>query len=342
MRSDIKIAVVGATGAVGEVMLDILAERGFKANQVTALASRQSEGSEVSFGRRELTVQCLDDFDFSGTDYGLFSAGGSTSEKYAPRAVAAGCTVIDNTSAFRLNDDIPLIVPEVNGALLENFNQPGIIANPNCSTIQMVVALEPIQRKYGIRRIDVATYQAVSGAGRKAQEELARQTMQKLTFQEIECKQFSQQMVFNVLPQIDVLQDNGYSREEMKMHWETQKIFADDSIAVNATAVRVPVFFGHAEAVHLETVSPFDLDEVEELLRTADGVVYVPNLDATAHPTPAIHAAGEDPVFVGRLRRDHSRELGMNLWVVADNIRKGAALNAVQIMEMLESKHTGR
>lgn len=339
MRSDLKVAVVGATGAVGEVMLEILAERGLQYNQVVALASRASEGSKVSCGRRELTVQCLDDFDFSSVDYGLFSAGGSISEKYAPQAVAAGCTVIDNTSAFRLVDTIPLIVPEVNGELLKSFKQPGIIANPNCSTIQMVVALAPIQRKYGIRRIDVATYQAVSGAGRKAQEELARQTMQKLTFQEVECKQFSQQMVFNVLPQIDVLQDNGYSREEMKMHWETQKIFSDDLMAVNATAVRVPVFFGHAEAIHLETASPFDLDAVEELLRSAEGVVYVPNLDAAEHPTPAVHAAGEDPVFVGRLRRDHSRELGLNLWVVADNIRKGAALNAIQIMEMLESNH---
>ncbi len=342
MRSDLKLAVVGATGAVGEAMLSILAEHGIKHKQVVALASRQSEGMQVDFGTRQLKVQCLDDFDFAEVDYGLFSAGGSISEKYAPRAVAAGCTVIDNTSAFRLDDDIPLIVPEVNGDLLKSFQKPGIIANPNCSTIQMVVALEPIQRVYGIRRIDVATYQAVSGAGRKAQEELARQTAQKLTFQEIECKQFSQQMVFNVLPQIDVLQENGYSREEMKMHWETQKIFSDECIAVNATAVRVPVFFGHAEAVHLETISPFELEDIEALLRTAAGVSYIPNLNASEHPTPAVHAAGKDPVFVGRLRRDHSRESGLNMWVVADNIRKGAALNAVQIMEMLESHHSGR
>lgn len=340
MNSKLKIAVVGATGAVGEVLLDILSERGFKHTQITALASARSAGSRVNFGRRELTVQCLDDFDFSTVDYGLFSAGATASLKYAPQAVAAACTVIDNTSAFRLDDAIPLIVPEVNGDLLKNFKRPGIIANPNCSTIQMVVALEPIQRKYGIRRIDVATYQAVSGAGRKAQEELAQQTMQKMSFQDIECQQFSQQMVFNVLPQIDVLESNGYSREEMKMHWETRKIFADETIAVNATAVRVPVFFGHAEAIHLETALPFELDDVEALLRAAAGLSYTANLDGAEHPTPAVHAAGQDPVFVGRLRRDHSRDQGMNLWVVADNIRKGAALNAIQIMEMLESERT--
>ncbi|MCF6264014.1 MAG: aspartate-semialdehyde dehydrogenase [Xanthomonadales bacterium] len=337
MSSNLKIAVVGATGTVGEVILDILSEHGFKHTQISALASKRSEGNSVNFGRRELTIQCLDDFDFCSVDYGLFSAGSSISKKYAPLAVAAGCTVIDNSSAFRLDEAIPLIVPEVNGALLKDFKRPGIIANPNCSTIQMVVALESIQRKYGIRRIDVATYQAVSGAGRKAQEELAKQTMQKMSFQDIECQQFSQQMVFNVLPQIDVLQENGYSGEEMKMHWETRKIFSDESIVVNATAVRVPVFFGHAEAIHLETVSPFELDDVEQLLRAAPGVVYTANLEGGEHPTPAVHAAGEDPVFVGRLRRDHSRDLGMNLWVVADNIRKGAALNAIQIMQVLET-----
>ncbi len=336
MNKDIKIAIVGATGAVGEVLLDILSDLGVQKKQITALASHASIGNTVDFGRQEINVHCLDDFDFNGIDYALFSAGAAVSEKYAPQAVAAGCTVIDNTSAFRMLDDIPLIIPEVNGELLEKFQRPGIIANPNCSTMQMLVALAPIYKNFGIERINVATYQAVSGAGRKAQEELARQAVQKLNFQDIENTQFEQQMIFNVLPQIDVLEDNGYSREEMKMHWETQKILGSDKVSVNATAVRVPVFFGHAEAVHLETSEPFELEVVEDLLRQADGVEYVPNIDASTHPTPAVHAAGTDPVFVGRLRRDHSNDKGLNMWVVADNVRKGAALNAIQIMQKLE------
>ncbi len=339
MNKNIKVAVVGATGAVGEVLLSILADSGLRCQQVVALASRKSEGSEVDFGRQQVSVRCLDDFDFSETDYALFSAGGAISETYAPKAVAAGCTVIDNTSAFRLQVDVPLIIPEVNGDLLKEFKRPGIIANPNCSTIQMLVALAPIHQHFEIERVNVATYQAVSGAGRKAQEELARQAVQKLSFQEIESTQFDQQMIFNVLPQIDVLEDNGYSREEMKMHRETQKIFASDSISVNATAVRVPVFFGHAEAIHLETRKPFELNTVEKLLRRADGVEYLPNLDGGQHPTPAVHAAGADSVFVGRLRRDHSHPRGLNMWVVADNVRKGAALNAIQIMQKLDELH---
>ncbi len=336
MNKNLKIAIVGATGAVGEVLLDILADLGVHRNQLVALASSTSIGSAVDYGRQEITVTCLDDFDFNGIDYALFSAGGSVSEVYAPKAVAAGCTVIDNTSAFRMHDDIPLIIPEVNGDLLQEFQRPGIIANPNCSTIQMLVALAPIYKSFGIERINVATYQAVSGAGRKAQEELAHQAVQKLSFQEIESTQFDQQMIFNVLPQIDVLEDNGYSREEMKMHRETQKILASDTVSVNATAVRVPVFFGHAEAVHLETSKAFEIEAVEELLRQAEGVEFVANTDAASHPTPAVHAAGADPVFVGRVRRDHSNNKGLNMWVVADNVRKGAALNAIQIMQKLE------
>lgn len=337
MNKNLKLAIVGASGAVGEVMLSILAEHGFHRQQVAALASSASVGKSVEFGRHEITIDCLDDFDFATTDYALFSAGAEVSARYAPQAVAAGCTVIDNTSAFRLQADIPLIVPEVNGHLLRAFKQPGIIANPNCSTIQMLVAVAPIHQHFGIERINVATYQAVSGAGRKAQEELAKQALQKFNFQEIENTQFDQQMIFNVLPQIDVLEENGYSREEMKMHRETQKILASDTVSVNATAVRVPVFFGHAEALHLETSKPFKLDTVEQLLQQAEGVEYIPNLNGATHPTPVGHAAGADPVFVGRLRRDHSHSRGLNMWVVADNVRKGAALNAIQIMQKLDA-----
>jgi aspartate-semialdehyde dehydrogenase len=332
-----KIAVVGASGAVGEVILSILAERGHREDRVTALASERSLGREIDFGNVELTVDDLATFDFTGTDYALFSAGGSVSEEYAPRAVAAGAIVIDNTSAFRYDDEIPLVVPEVNPQALDEITAGAIIANPNCSTIQMVVALAPIHRAVGIARINVATYQAVSGAGQQGMHELALQTAARLNFNEPEVSKFAQPIAFNVLPQIDEMLDNGYSREEMKMVWETQKIFSDPDILVNATAVRVPVFFGHSEAVHFETREEISVEKVRELLEQAAGVEVLEGEDMI-HPTAVTHAAGKDSVFVGRLRRDITHPRGINMWVVADNVRKGAALNAVQIMDYLEEK----
>jgi aspartate-semialdehyde dehydrogenase len=336
MKNERKIAVIGATGAVGEVMLSILAERGHAAENVTALASERSAGKQVEFGNRSLVTQELAAFDFAGIDYALFSAGGSVSEAHAPRAAAAGAIVIDNTSAFRYVDEIPLVVPEVNPHMLEGIGPGAIIANPNCSTIQMLVALAPIQREVGISRINVATYQSVSGAGAAALRELGEQTIERLNFREPTLNKFAQPIAFNVLPQIDTMQENGYTREEMKMVWETQKIFEDPDVLVNATAVRVPVFFGHSEAVHIETREDISVERVRELLKNAEGVVVVEG-ENMIHPTAVTHAAGQDPVFVGRLRRDISHPRGIDMWVVADNIRKGAALNAVQIMDRLET-----
>jgi aspartate-semialdehyde dehydrogenase len=329
------IAVVGASGAVGEVMLSILAERGHAADHVTALASERSAGTRVEYGNTRLAVRDLAKFDFSDVDYALFSAGGSVSKEFAPIAAEAGAIVIDNTSAFRYDDDIPLVVPEVNAHVLRNIEAGAIIANPNCSTIQMVVALAPIHRAAGIDRVNVATYQSVSGAGRMGMQELANQTAQRLNFKELESRKFAQPIAFNVLPQIDEMLDNGYSREEMKMVWETQKIFEDPDVRVNATAVRVPVFFGHSEAVHCETREDISVEAVRELLEQAPGVEVVEGVDMI-HPTPVTHGAGTDPVYVGRLRRDISHPRGISMWVVADNVRKGAALNAVQIMDWLE------
>ena len=336
MKNERKIAVIGATGAVGEVMLSILAELGHAAENVTALASERSAGKQVEFGDRSLVTQELAAFDFAGIDYALFSAGGSVSEAHAPRAAAAGAIVIDNTSAFRYVDEIPLVVPEVNPHALADVRPGAIIANPNCSTIQMLVALAPIQREVGISRINVATYQSVSGAGAAALRELGEQTIERLNFREPTLNKFAQPIAFNVLPQIDSMQENGYTREEMKMVWETQKIFEDPDVLVNATAVRVPVFFGHSEAVHIETREEISVERVRELLANAEGVVVVEG-ENMIHPTAVTHAAGQDPVFVGRLRRDISHPRGIDMWVVADNIRKGAALNAVQIMDRLET-----
>lgn len=330
-----RIAVVGASGAVGEVMLSILAERGHPARNVRALASERSAGGLVDYGNKQLVIGDLAEFDFTTVDYALFSAGGAVSKQYAPPAAEAGAVVIDNTSAFRYDDHIPLVVPEVNAHALEGITIGAIIANPNCSTIQMLVALAPIQRAVGIARINVATYQSVSGAGRRGLHELATQTAARLSFQEIEISKFAQPIAFNVLPQIDEMLDNGYTREEMKMVWETQKIFEDPNVLVNATAVRVPVFYGHSEAVHLETRDFIEIDEVRRLLREAPGVELVEG-QGMIHATPVTHAAGKDPVFVSRLRRDLSHPRGISMWVVADNVRKGAALNAVQIMERLE------
>lgn len=341
MTRQLKIAVVGATGAVGETMLSILAERlGTKDHEVHALASERSLGKQVEFGRKQLDVEDLATFDFSGIDYALFSAGGSISREHAPRACEAGAIVIDNTSEFRYVDDIPLVVPEVNGHLLDDAGPGTLIANPNCSTIQMVVALAPIHRAVGIERVNVCTYQSVSGAGRQGMEELARQTADRLNLKEVKPSKFAQPIAFNVLPAIDTLQDNGYTREEMKMHWETRKILEDDAIAVNATAVRVPVFFGHAEAVHLETRDEISIAEVAALLNDAQGVHLAESDDPGQAPTPSA-TAGQDGVFVGRLRRDLSHPKGIDLWVVADNVRKGAALNAVQILQAIEARADG-
>jgi aspartate-semialdehyde dehydrogenase len=335
MKHHPNVAVVGASGAVGEVMLSILADRGMRVDHVRAVASERSAGEDVEFGNAQLTIEDLANFDFSAVEYALFSAGGSISKTYAPKAAAAGAIVIDNTSAFRYDDQIPLVVPEVNAHALDNVRAGSIIANPNCSTIQMVVALAPIQAAAGIARINVATYQSVSGAGRGGLRELAVQTSQRLNFKEPDVSAFAQPIAFNVLPQIDEMMENGYSREEMKMVWETQKIFEDPEVGVNATAVRVPVFYGHSEAVHVETRTDIGIGEVRALLEKAPGVELLEG-EGGIHPTAVTHAAGKDPVYVGRLRRDISHPRGISMWVVADNVRKGAALNAVQIMDCLE------
>src|SRR3990167_2016838 len=326
------IAVVGATGVVGENILSILAERKFPVETIHQLASDRSLGKTVNFGRKILDVEMLEGFDFKGVDIAFFSAGGEISKQYVPIAAAAGAVVIDNTSAFRYENDIPLVVPEVNPSAVKDYKNRHIIANPNCSTIQMVVALKPIYDAYGIERITVATYQAVSGAGRRAIEELSNQVQQMFRLEEMERTIFNKQIAFNVLPEIDVFLENGFTKEEMKMVWETKKIFGDDSIQVNATALRVPVFFGHSEAIFVETKKALgSLEEIYALLEKAEGVCLMQK----DYPTPALNAAHHDDVFVGRVRKDLTKDNALNLWVVADNIRKGAALNAVQIAELL-------
>ena len=335
MSKTVDVAVVGATGAVGEVMISILEQRDFPVGILYPLASERSAGTTISFRGKSMLVQNLADFDFSRVQIGLFSAGGSVSEEFAPIAAAAGCVVIDNTSYFRRDDDIPLVVPEVNPQAIADYNKRNIIANPNCSTIQMLVALKPIYDAVGITRINVATYQAVSGTGKKAIKELAGQTARLLNAQPPECEVYPRQIAFNVLPHIDRFEDNGYTREEMKMVWETQKIFADERIQVNPTCVRVPVFFGHSEALHIETRDQISAEEARELLSRAPGVVVVDEQTDGGYPTPVSDSAGEDPVFVGRIREDISHPHGLDLWVVSDNVRKGAALNSVQIAECL-------
>ena len=335
MSKTYNIAVVGATGAVGETMLSILEERHFPVGEVYALASANSVGKRLPFKGGTLKVEDLATFDFSKVQIGLFSPGASISEIYAPIAAAAGCVVIDNTSQFRYDDDIPLVVPEVNPQAIAQYKTRGIIANPNCSTIQMLVALKPIYDAVGITRINVATYQAVSGTGKEAIEELGRQTSNIFNLQPIEASVYPKQIAFNVLPQIDVFMDNGYTKEEMKMVWETQKIMGDSTILVNATAVRVPVFYGHSEAVHIETRDKISASEVRALLEKADGVTVVDERVNGGYPTAVTHSAGHDATFVGRIREDISHPRGIDLWVVSDNIRKGAALNSIQIAEVL-------
>jgi len=335
MKDKVNVAIVGVTGAVGEAMLEILEERKFPVGELYLLASERSAGTRLSFGGRSLVVQDLADFDFSQAHIGLFSAGGSVSAEFAPKAAAAGCVVIDNTSQFRRDPEIPVIIPEVNEDALDGYEKHNIIANPNCSTIQMLVALKPIYDAVGISRINVATYQAVSGAGKQAIEELAGQTARLLNGQPIEKKVFPKQIAFNVLPQIGDFEDNGYSLEEMKMVWETQKIFADSEIQVNPTCARIPVFFGHSEAVHVETKSKLSVADARKLLSDAPGVKLMDEHLPGGYPTPVEDAAGQDPVLVGRIREDISHPSGLNFWIVSDNVRKGAALNSIQIAEVL-------
>ena len=335
MSKKYNVAIVGATGAVGEAMISILEQRKFPVDNVYALASERSVGKRISFNGGTLTVQDLAEFDFSKADIGLFSAGASLSEEYAPKAAAAGCVVIDNTSQFRYDDDIPLIVPEVNPGSIADYKVRGIIANPNCSTIQMLVALKPIYDAVGIERINVCTYQAVSGSGKEAIEEVVSQTSQLLNGKPVKTNVYPKQIAFNVLPQIDVFMDNGYTKEEMKMVWETKKIMGDDSILVNPTAVRVPVFYGHSEAIHIETRDKISVEKVRDILAAAPGITVMDERVDGGYPTAVTESSGNDDVFVGRIREDISHEKGIDLWVVADNVRKGAALNSVQIAEEL-------
>ena len=329
------VAIVGATGAVGEVMLEMLSARGFPVKEVYVLASERSEGKKVMFGSKPLTVTNLASFDFKDADIGLFSAGGDISAEYAPKAAASNCIVIDNTSHFRYENDVPLIIPEVNSCKIKDYKNRNIIANPNCSTIQMLVALKPIYDAVGIKRITVSTYQAVSGSGSGAVKELAKQTAELLNGRKAECEVYPTQIAFNVLPHIDKFLDNGYTKEEMKMNWETVKIFGDEDIKVSATCVRVPVFYGHSEAIQIETSAHISEDEARELLRSANGVTIMDERRDGGYPTAVLEATGEDSVFVGRIRQDLSLSNGLSLWVVSDNLRKGAALNSVQIAEEL-------
>ncbi len=333
------VAVVGATGAVGEKMLSILAQRKFPVKNIYALASSRSVGMKVLFGDAELEVQDLAIFDFSKAQVGLFSAGARISKEFAPKAAAQGCVVIDNTSQFRYDDDIPLVVPEVNAHQIGNYTAHGIIANPNCSTIQMVVALKPLHDAVGIERINVATYQAVSGTGKEALSELDQQIKKIINGEPINCNVYPKQIAFNALPHIDIFMDNGYTKEEMKLVWETQKIMEDDSILVNPTTVRIPVKYGHSEAVHVELKEPLSAQQAREILAVAPGVQVLDEHRDGGYPTAVTEGEGNDAVYVGRIREDISHPRGLDMWVVSDNLRKGAALNSIQIAEILINNH---
>jgi aspartate-semialdehyde dehydrogenase len=329
------VAVVGATGLVGETMIGVLEERGFPVSELHPLASERSVGHNVSFRGRSLPVRELAQYDFAGCDFALFSAGAAVSREHAPRAVAAGATVIDNTAEFRYREDVPLVVPEVNLQALAGF-RGGIIANPNCSTIQLVMVLKPLHDEAQLRRVDVATYQSVSGAGREAVEELARQSIAALSGKGApEGHGGAKPLAFNCIPHIDAFQDNGYTREEMKIVWETRKILDEPQLQVNATAVRVPVFYGHSEVVHLQTALPLPAARARTLLQNAPGVTVLDEPRLGGYPTAATEAANRDTVYVGRIREDLAPDGGLNLWIVADNVRKGAATNSVQIAEAL-------
>lgn len=333
MSQAFNVAILGATGLVGQTIMEVLAQRGFPIENLYPLASERSAGGEVDYKGKKLTVLNADEFDWSTAHIGFFSAGGDVSAKFAPMAAEAGCVVIDNTSHYRYEPDIPLVVPEVNAHALADFRNRNIIANPNCSTIQMVVALKPIYDAVGIDRINVCTYQSVSGAGKSAMEALAKQTAELLNAKAVTGEEFSRQIAFNAIPQIDIFMDNDYTKEEMKMVWETRKILGDDNILVNPTAVRVPVFFGHGESIHIETQQQTDAEHVKSLLQDAPGVTLY--ADREEFPTQVSSASGNDSVHVGRVRNDISHSHGINLWVVSDNIRKGAATNSVQIAEVL-------
>lgn len=333
------IAVLGATGTVGEAMIAILEERLFPVRKLYPLASHRSHGETILFKNKSHLVEDVEKFDFSKVQIALFSAGAKVSAIYAPKAVEAGCIVIDNTSHFRQVEDVPLVITEVNPDDIADFRNCGIIANPNCSTMQMLVALKPLYDAVGITRINVSTYQSVSGSGKAAINELVTQVSDLLSGRPIESVVYPKQIAFNVLPQIDEFLDNGYTREEMKMFWETQKILKDPNIQVNATAVRVPVFYGHSMAIHLETERKISAIEAKEILLDAPGIIVMDDHQSGAYPTPVPEASGTDAVYVGRIREDISCTLGLDLWVVSDNIRKGAALNAVQIAEILVSEY---
>jgi aspartate-semialdehyde dehydrogenase len=332
-----KVAVVGATGVVGREMLNILHERKFPVSELVALASRRSVGRDVMFGDRHIKVKALEDFDFRGTDIALFSAGGATSKEWAPKVAAQGAIVIDNSSQWRMDPDVPLIVPEVNPDALAGYTKKGIIANPNCSTAQLVVALKPLHDRAKITRAVVATYQSVSGAGNEGVTELERQTKQILVNDPVVREKFTKQIAFNVIPHIDVFMDDGYTKEEWKMTAETRKIL-DPKIKLTATCVRVPVFIGHSEAVHLEFENPISADEAREILSTAPGVQVLDRREDAGYITP-LECAGDYNTFVSRIREDFTVENGLAMWIVSDNLRKGAALNAVQIAEALAARH---
>jgi aspartate-semialdehyde dehydrogenase len=328
------VAVVGATGAVGNVMVEVLEQRNFPVRRLTLLASERSTGKTLEFKGESLPVEVLNDGSFAGIDIGLFSAGGAVSQRYAPVAAASGCVVIDNTSAFRMDPEVPLVVPEVNPEQIGMHRAKGIIANPNCSTIQMVVVLKPIHDAAVIKRVIVSTYQSVSGTGKEAIEELILQTRALLSGGKTEAKVYPHRIAFNCLPHIDVFLENGYSKEEMKMIHETRKILNDQSIRLTATTVRVPVFYGHSESVNIETERKITVEETREILARAPGVTVIDSIKENKYPLP-IDAEGKDDTFVGRIREDESIENGINMWIVSDNLRKGAALNAVQIAEVL-------
>jgi aspartate-semialdehyde dehydrogenase len=328
-----KVAVVGATGNVGREILDILAERGFPADEVVALASARSLGTEVSFGERTLVTKVLDNYDFSDTDICLMSAGGAVSKEWSPRIAAQGCVVIDNSSAWRYDAEVPLIVPEVNADAIVNFRKKNIIANPNCSTAQLVVALKPLHDAAKIKRVVVATYQSVSGAGKDAMDELFTQTRAVFVTDPVEAKKFPKRIAFNLIPHIDVFMEDGYTKEEWKMMVETKKIL-DPKIKLTATCVRVPVFISHSEAVNIEFEKPISAEEATDILREAPGCLVVDKREPGGYVTP-YEAAGEDATYISRIREDATVENGLSMWVVSDNLRKGAALNAVQIAEVL-------
>lgn len=329
------VAIVGATGAVGAALLTILQDREFPIGKIAALVASDGESGTASFGNHEIAVADVATFDFSKTQIAFFSAGTAVSAEHAVRAAAAGCVVIDNSSQFRRDDDVPLIVPEVNSQAIGQFRQRRIIANPTCSTTQLLLALKPLHDAAGIERINIATYQAVSGSGPEGVEALGRQTADLLNFRPVEVSVYPRQIAFNVIPQVDEFQDNGYTLEEMKLLWETRRILGDETILVNATAVRVPVFYGHSQAVHIETKRKLGAAEARALLQKAPGVAVVDAPQSGDFPTAVSDASGEDAVFVGRIREDISHPRGLDLWIVADNIRKGAALNMVQIAELL-------